>query len=275
VKVALTGSGGMLGHDIRDVFSDVELVALTRREVDITNLDNVLSAIRDIKPDYVIHAGAYTDVDGSEHDPDKAYLVNGLGARNVAMACEEVKAPVVYISSDYVFDGTKGEPYNEWDRNNPVNQYGLSKLLGEKFVSSLTNRFYIVRTSWLYGKKGKNFVDTISRLLTERDEIEVVNDQIGSPTFTYDLALKLKELIGRGYGTYHITNSSQCSWYEFAAEIAKLQPGKAKIKPTTSENFKRPAKRPHFSVLNNTMMKLEGLSELRSWKDALKDYLSK
>jgi dTDP-4-dehydrorhamnose reductase len=275
LKVAVTGAAGMLGHDIRNVFSDVELVALTRREVDITNLDNVLSAIREIKPDYVIHAAAYTDVDGSEHDPDKAYLVNGLGARNVAMACEEVKAAVVYISSDYVFDGTKGEPYNEWDMSNPVNQYGLSKLMGEKFVSSMTNSFYIVRTSWLYGKKGKNFVDTISRLLTERDEIRVVDDQVGSPTCTYDLAGKLRELIGKGYGTYHITNTLHCSWLEFAAEIAKLQSSSTRIIGVTSEEYGLPAKRPAFSVLNNTMLKLEGLSELRSWKESLKDYLSK
>jgi dTDP-4-dehydrorhamnose reductase len=275
VKVAVTGAAGMLGHDISDVFSDVELVALTRREVDITSLDKVLSAIRDIKPDYVIHAAAYTDVDGSEHDPDKAYLVNGLGTRNVAMACEEVKAAVVYISSDYVFDGTKGEPYNEWDMNNPVSQYGLSKLMGEKFVSSMTNRFYIVRTSWLYGKKGKNFVDTISRLLTERDEIRVVDDQVGSPTCTYDLAGKLRELIGKGYGTYHITNTLHCSWLEFAEEIAKLQSSNTRIIGVTSEEYGLPAKRPAFSVLNNTMLKLEGLSELRNWKESLKDYLNK
>lgn len=275
MKIALTGSDGMLGSDISDVFSDIDLIAFTLRDFDVTDIERTLSIIKDVKPDYLIHTAAYTDVDGCEHDPDKAYLVNGIGARNVAMACEEIKCPVIYISTDYVFDGTKGEAYNEWDVPNPINRYGQSKLFGEKFVSSMTNRFYIVRTSWLYGKKGKNFVDTISRLLTERDEIEVVNDQIGSPTFTYDLALKLKELIGRGYGTYHIANSSQCSWYEFAVEIAKLQPGNAKIKPTTSENFKRPAKRPHFSVLNNTMLKLEGLSELRSWQEALKDYLSK
>ncbi len=274
MKIALTGSDGMLGCDISNVFSDVELIAFTLSDFDVTDLDKTLSIIKEIKPDYLIHSAAYTDVDGSEHDPDKAYLVNGVGTRNITMACEEIKCPVIYISSDYVFDGTKQEPYNEWDTPNPINQYGLSKLLGEKFVTSLTNRFYIVRTSWLYGKNGKNFVDTISKLLLERDEIEVVDDQVGSPTYTYDLARKLKELIGKGYGIYHATNSSQCSWYEFAAEIAKLQSSNTIIKPTTSDKFKRPAKRPLFSVLNNNMLRLEGLYELRHWKEALKDYLS-
>ncbi|MEW6601500.1 MAG: NAD(P)-dependent oxidoreductase, partial [Nitrospirota bacterium] len=184
MKIALTGSDGMLGSDICSVFSDVELTAFTFNDFDITDLDASVAAIRKINPDYLIHAAAYTNVDGSEQSPDKAYLVNGIGARNITMACEETSCPIIYISSDYVFDGTKQEPYNEWDRPNPINQYGLSKLLGERYVSSLTNRFYIVRTSWLFGKKGKNFVDTISRLLEEKNEIHVVNDQVGSPTYT-------------------------------------------------------------------------------------------
>lgn len=274
MKIVLIGSGGMLGYDIKNVFSDVELVALTRSTLDITDLGKSVSLIKEIKPDYVIHAAAYTDVDGSEQFPEKAYLVNGVGTRNITMACEEVQCPIIYISSDYVFDGTKNGPYNEWDVPNPINKYGRSKLMGEQFVSSLTNRFYIVRTSWLYGKNGKNFVNTISRLLSERDEIDVVDDQVGCPTYTHDLAKKLKELIGRGYGTYHITNSSHCSWHEFAVEIARLRSSSTKINITTSEKFGLPAKRPAFSVLNNTMLRLEGIQELRHWKEALKDYLS-
>ena len=275
MRVALTGSDGMLGSDISNVFSDVELTAFDLNDFDITDLDKTVSIIKDTNPDCLIHTAAYTDVDGCELDPEKAYLINGTGARNVTMACEEIKCPIIYISTDYVFDGAKKKPYDEWDMTAPVNQYGFSKLLGERFVSSMTNRFYIVRTSWLYGKNGKNFVETISRLLSEKDEIEVVDDQVGSPTFTYDLALKLRELIGKGYGTYHITNSSQCSWYEFAVEIAGLKSGKTKIKPTTSDKFKRPAKRPAFSVLDNAMLRLEGIHELRHWKEALKDYLSR
>ncbi len=275
MKIAVTGSDGMLGHDIQRVFSDVELINFTLKDFDITDMDKTLSAIRAVSPDYLIHVAAYTDVDGCESNPETAYLANGTGTRNVAMACEEVGCPLVYISTDYVFDGNGKTPYNEWDTTNPVNQYGLSKLIGERFVTSLTNRFYIVRTSWLYGRNGKNFVDTICRLLSEKDEISVVDDQIGSPTFTYDLALKLRELIGKGYGTYHITNSSQCSWYEFAVEIGRLTGSKAGIKPVTSDEFKRPAKRPGYSVLGNTMLQLEGIGVPRHWKEALKNYLSK
>jgi dTDP-4-dehydrorhamnose reductase len=273
VKIALTGSDGMLGSDIKKVFSDVDLINFTLHDFDITDLDRSFKAIKEVKPDYLIHVAAYTDVDGCEGNPETAFLVNGIGARNITMACEDIGCPVIYISTDYVFDGTKKEPYNEWDKANPINMYGLSKLIGEQFVTSLTNRFYIVRTSWLYGKNGKNFVDTIIRLLSEKNEIDVVNDQVGSPTFTYDLARKLRELIGRGYGTYHITNTSHCSWYEFAVEIAKLKGINKNINPTTTEKFKRPAKRPAFSVLENTMLRLEGIEPARHWKDALKDYL--
>jgi len=273
VKIALTGSDGMLGSDIKKVFSDVDLTNFTLHDFDITDLDATVKAVKEIKPDYLIHVAAHTDVDGCESDPGKAILVNGVGARNITIAGEEVGCPVVYISTDYVFDGAREETYNEWDKTNPINVYGLSKLLGEQFVASLTNRFYIVRTSWLYGRNGKNFVDTIVRLLSEKDEIDVVNDQVGSPTYTYDLARKLRELIGRGYGTYHITNTSHCSWYEFAVEIARLKGINKNINPTTTEKCNRPAKRPAFSVLGNTMLRLEGIEPARHWKEALEDYL--
>jgi dTDP-4-dehydrorhamnose reductase len=264
----------MLGCEIRRVFSDVELISFTLNDFNITDLDKSVSVIKSVKPDYLIHAAAYTDVDGSELNPETAYLINGLGTRNVAIACEEIKCPLIYISSDYVFDGTKKEPYHEWDATNPVNKYGMSKLIGEQFVRSLTNRFYIVRTSWLYGKDGKNFVDTMIKLFSQKDEIEVVDDQTGSPTCTYDFAAKLKEIIGKGFGIFHITNTSQCSWYEFAVEIAVLKKSKVTINPVSSDTFKRPAKRPSYSVLDNTMLRLEDLPELRPWKDALRDYLS-
>lgn len=273
MKVAVTGSGGMLGHAIKQVFTDTEINALSRRDLDVTDLNQAISLIKQIRPDILIHSAAYTDVDGCEQDPYKAYLVNGIGARNMTIACEEINCPILYISSDYVFDGTKNTPYDEWDSPNPISTYGVSKLMGEKFVMSLTNRFYIVRTSWLYGGKGKNFVDTISKLLKDKDELNVVDDQKGSPTFTNDLAIKLKELTGKGYGIYHITNSSHCSWYDFAVEIARLNGSKTLVKPVSSDKFPRPAKRPSYSVLNNTMLKLEGLSELRHWKAALKEYL--
>jgi dTDP-4-dehydrorhamnose reductase len=273
LKVAVTGSEGMLGHDIRRVFSDVELVCLTYETLDITRLDPVTKMMKEIKPDFVINAAAFTDVDRCESEPDLAYLVNGIGARNIAIACEEISCPVIQISTDYVFDGTKDGPYHEWDGTAPINQYGLSKLMGERFVTYLTNRFYVVRTSWLYGKNGKNFVDTIGRLLSERDGIDVVSDQVGSPTFTLDLARKLREIVGKGYGTYHITNSGKCSWHEFAVAIAEKMGIVKRISPVTSEMFKRPAKRPANSVLGHTMLRLEGLDEMRGWKAALHEYL--
>jgi len=273
LKIALTGSDGMLGHDIQKIFTDVELINFTLNDFDITDLDRTMSAIKEAKPYYLIHPAAYTDVDGCENDPETAYQVNAVGAKNVTIACEEIGCPVLYISTDYVFDGTKKEPYIESDDPNPVNEYGLSKLHGERFISAMTDSFYIVRTSWLYGKSGKNFVETISRLLSEKDEIRVINDQTGSPTYTYDLALKLRELIGKGFGTYHITNSSKCSWYEFALEIAALKQSDTKMIPITSDEYKLPARRPSYSVLASTMLKQAGIMELRSWKEALKEYM--
>lgn len=264
----------MLGHDIQRVFSDVELINFTLHDFDITDPDRTMAAIKKAGPDYLIHPAAYTDVDGCEKNPETAYRVNAVGAKNVAAACQEIGCPVIYISTDYVFDGTKEEPYLETDAPNPLNEYGLSKLNGERFISSLTDSFYIVRTSWLYGKSGKNFVETISRLLSERDEISVVNDQIGSPTYTYDLALKLRELIGKDYGTYHITNSSKCSWYEFAREIAAIKQSDTKIIPVTSEEYKQPARRPAHSVLASARLNQAGIEELRSWQEALKEYMN-
>lgn len=273
MKVALTGSEGMLGYDLKRVFPDVELASLTYNDLDITRLDDVVKTLRDLKPDYVINAAAFTDVDRCESEPETAFLVNGIGPRNVAIACEEIGCSLVQISTDYVFDGTKTTSYNEWDRTNPVSAYGLSKLMGEQFVTTLTNRFYIVRTAWLYGKNGKNFVDTIARLLSEKDHLDVVNDQTGSPTYTVDLASAIRELLGKGYGTYHVTNSGACTWYEFALAIAAKTGSSTPIRPVTSEQFKRPARRPANSVLGHTMLRLEGIREPRPWEEALGEYL--
>lgn len=277
MKVVLTGADGMLGSDIVRVFSEsapgVDLTGLTVQRLDITSREAVMATMRELRPDLLIHGAAYTDVDGAEADPEKAYLVNGVGTRNLAMACAELGCPIMYISTDYVFDGTKTGRYNEWDRTSPVNQYGLSKLMGEQFVSSLTNRYYIVRTSWLCGRSGRNFVGTISRLLDERESLDVVDDQRGCPTFASDLALKLRDLMDKGYGTYHITNSGDCTWYEFAKKIAEFKGSTTKINAVTTDKFPRPAKRPANSVLGNTMLRLEGIEPARPWEEALKEYL--
>lgn len=274
MRIAVTGAAGMLGHALFQVCPGDDLIGLTHENLDITLLDKVINTLRRIKPDYLIHAAAYTNVDGCELDPEKAYRVNGVGARNVVMACEEINCPIIYLSTDYVFDGAKGEPYNEWDPTRPINIYGLSKMIGERFVTSLTNRFYIVRTSWLFGKNGQNFVETILRLLNDLNRLEVVKDQIGVPTFTCDLAQAIVQLLGKGYGIYHITNSGHCSWYEFALAIAELTGRETPVMPITSDKINRPAKRPAYSVLGSTMLKLEGIQTLRPWKEALKHYLS-
>jgi dTDP-4-dehydrorhamnose reductase len=273
MKIAITGADGMLGHAMQKVFSDEELIPFSRVTFDITDLDSTLKTVRDARPDVIIHAAAFTDVDACESNPEKAYLVNGIGARNIAIACEEIRCRIVHISTDYVFDGTKGSLYDEWDKTNPISQYGLSKLMAEQFISSLTNRFYIVRTSWLYGPHGKNFVGTIMRLLAEKESLQVVNDQFGSPTFTEDLAATLRQIIGKGYGTYHVTNSGVCSWHEFAVRIADLISSDKPIIPVSSEAFKRAARRPAQSGLNNTMLRLEGIYPLRHWSEALEQYI--
>lgn len=273
MKIAFTGAEGMLGHALQLAFSDLNPLCFTEESLDVTNLDHVMTRLREIRPDYLIHAAAFTNVDQCEAEPDKAYLVNGLGSRNIAMACEEIRCPVVYISTDYVFDGRKTAPYDEWDSTNPISVYGRSKLMGETFVSTLTNRYYIVRTSWLYGRKGRNFVDTILGLLAQRDRIEVVNDQTGSPTYSMDLARTIRALLGRGYGTYHITNSGSCSWYDFACAIAQIRGINKEIVPVTSEQFVRPAPRPRYSILDHTMLRLEGIGIPRHWRKALEEYL--
>lgn len=273
MKVALTGSDGMLGHAVQKAFSDAKLVPFSHSSLDITDLDHAVKTVRDARPDILIHAAAFTDVDACEADPEKAYLVNGIGARNMAIACEEIRCPIFHISSDYVFDGAKGSSYDEWDRTNPISHYGLSKLMAEQFISSLTNRFYILRTSWLYGPHGRNFVETIIRLLTEKESLQVVNDQFGSPTFTEDLAHTIGQLIGKGYGIYHVTNSGICSWHEFAVRIAELKGIDKPIVSVTSDEFRRPARRPAQSGLSNTMLRLEGIPPLRHWSEALKQYI--
>lgn len=271
----------MLGYALKQVFPGRGVTWFTRNDFDITDLDQTIIGIKTENPDYLIHAAAYTDVDGNELNPEKSYRVNAIGARNAAIASEETGCPIIYISTDYVFDGNSRKPYNEWDRTGPVNKYGLSKLIGERFVMSMTNRFFIIRTSWLYGQNGQNFVKTILTLLSKKKSLNVVTDQTGSPTYTYDLAKTIKELIGKKYGIYHITNSSKCSWYEFAVEIAKIKGIRKKINPVTSEELSRlgtesyrPARRPAFSVLKNNMLMLEGIKKLRPWKKALNEYLA-
>ncbi|MBC7100558.1 MAG: dTDP-4-dehydrorhamnose reductase [Methanobacteriales archaeon] len=272
MRIFITGATGMLGRDIVKTLTDDH--KLITKRVDITILEDLLDFISRSKPDMVIHTAAFTDVDAAESAKDDAYKVNVLGTRNVTVAASKVKAPIVYISTDYVFDGEKREGYYEFDKPNPINFYGLTKYLGEVCVRHLTNKFYIVRTSWLFGKHGRNFVKTIINLAEEKERIKVVHDQIGSPTYTLDLAEAIGELIKRpAYGIYHITNTGHCSWYEFAKEVFEKANIEISLEPVDSNNFKRPAKRPKCSILKNYNWKMEGFPTLRDYRLALQDYL--
>ncbi len=279
MKVLVTGGTGMLGSDIVKVFGkNHDVVGLSHEELDVTSREETSETVNTIKPDIVLHCAAFTDVDGCEKETEKAYRVNALGTRNVAAACEEIDSAMLYISTDYVFDGRKGRPYTEIDGVNPLSVYGASKLMGERFVMGLLRRYYIVRTSWLFGRNGKNFVKTVLRLATKSSEdepLKIVDDQVGTPTYTKDLSEKILGLTENGFfGLYNITNSGHCSWCDFAAKILELSGINKKIIPIKSWELGRPAPRPAFSVLDNMLLSLEDLIPLRNWDEALKDYLS-
>lgn len=271
----------MLGTDLAKVLADHDLILTDVvgdvRQLDITDADAVMRAIREERPQTVIHSAAYADVDGCERDPDKAYLVNALGTWNVATACREYDAAIVYVSTDFVFDGEKGEPYTEYDAGNPLGHYGGSKLAGERHVRELCPRHYIARTAWLYGEHGKNFPFSIMNAAKTRPELKVVADQIGSPTFTADLAATIGNLIGSPmYGTYHVTNKGTCSWYEFAKEILRLAGiTGVEVLPIKAEEWPSPTKRPKYSVLRHLSLELQGRDDLREWQDALADFISR
>jgi dTDP-4-dehydrorhamnose reductase len=275
MKVLIIGSEGMLGHDLVDILSaENEISTTTIDTLDITDINKTIKTVKEINPDVVVHAAAFTNVDGSESNPDLAYKVNVLGTRNVAVACSEADSALVYICTDYVFDGTKGSPYYEYDQTNPLSVYGKTKHLGEVYIRDILNKFYIVRTAWLYGFHGPNFVTTMLNLAKTNDTISVVSDQIGSPTYTVDLANAIAQLIKKpAYGIYHVTNSEHCSWYEYAREIFDIAGIDIELKPVTTEEFGSPAPRPKYSVLENYNWKMEGFPEIRSYKEALRAYM--
>ncbi|MFH0797036.1 MAG: dTDP-4-dehydrorhamnose reductase [Candidatus Omnitrophota bacterium] len=275
LKVLVTGCGGMLGTDLMAALArDFEPVGLDLPELDITNKDRIIKTITGLKPGLVIHTAAFTDVDGCEKEPEKAYQVNALGTANVVIACQKLKSPLVYISTDYVFDGKKGKPYLESDPPNPIQVYGRSKLDGEFYTRNLLDRFFIIRTAGLYGKYGKSFPAAILNQINAGKSLRVVQDQIVSPTFTQDLAQGIIKVIrNNGYGVYHITNEGALSWYGFACAIVKAVKGKAKVRAVTSQEMKRTASRPAYSVLENSALKSVVGYQMPEWSDALKRYL--
>lgn len=268
----------MLGQDLAPHLAPHhEVLPVDLPEVDITDPDAIGRSVEAGKPDVVIHAAAFTAVDDCERQPQRAFLVNSAGTQNVVLACRRVDVPMLYISTDYVFDGEKDGPYLENDEPNPLNIYGKSKLEGECHVRELLSRFWIVRTSWLFGPLGKNFVQTILERVRAGESLRVVDDQIGAPTYTVDLAAKLLQVVERGEpGVYHVTNQGCCSWFEFSKEIARQAGlGQSKISPIPTSGWDRPARRPRNSRLANARLESEGLGLLPPWSDALARYLAR
>jgi dTDP-4-dehydrorhamnose reductase len=277
-KVLVVGALGMLGQDLLKVFAKgYEVIGVDKEEVDITRQGATLKTIKEIAPAVVINAAGFTDVDGCEKKMRKAFAVNGEGAKNVAKGCMETGAKLVYVSTDYIFDGEKKTPYRESDTPNPLNIYGESKLMGERYVEELLDDFLIVRTQWLYGRHGRNFVETILALARERDSIEVVHDQKGSPTYTTDLSKTIAALLRKDLkGTFHVSNKGSCSWYDFALESVRLAGvSGVEIVPVSSTDLNRPAKRPLYSVFNCQRLEQEAHIEMRPWQVALEDYFDR
>lgn len=268
-KVLVTGAKGMLGQDFCPVLEDesYEVVETDVDTLDITNPQNIEEVFSKEEPDIVIHCAAYTNVDKAEEDIKTARLINVFGTENIAKACNKYNATMVYISTDYVFDGQGNEPYKPTDKTAPLNNYGLTKWEGEEAVRNNLGKYYICRTSWLYGHYGKNFVETMISL-ANKSELKVVDDQVGCPTWTVDLSEAIVKIIEtKPYGTYHTCGGGSTSWYGFAKEIFEQAGLNVNLKPCTTDEFPRPAKRPSYSIMDN-----DGL--LRDWKQALKNYMA-
>jgi dTDP-4-dehydrorhamnose reductase len=286
MKVLVTGASGQLGTDLCKVLGDSELIPLTHKDIEISDISLVKQVFGKCRPDIIINTAAYVRVDDCEDEKDRAFSVNALGARNVAVVAQELGARLVHISTDYVFGGPQPStinhpprPYTEFDTPVPLSTYGRSKLTGESLARHFCLRHFIVRTSGLFGVagssgKGGNFVETVLKLAGVREELRVVNDQVFSPTYTRDLARKIVQLMAtEHYGIFHITSKGACSWYEFTVEIFRLAGVKSRVTPVTSDQYPQKAKRPAYSVLDNYHLRLLGMDDMRPWQEALKNYL--
>lgn len=268
--IILTGGKGMFGQDASKFFSNIgyKVISADIEDFDITDEDSVNNYFKNLECDYVIHAAAYTNVDLAESEREKAFLINEKGTENLAKITDQKNIPIIYISTDYVFDGEKTSPYLPSDRTNPQNVYGASKLAGELSVQKYNPRHFITRTSWLYGKNGKNFVDTMLNLSKTQTVLKVVDDQTGCPTWTYDLAEGILKIINNNnpYGTYHVCGSGYTTWFGFAKKIFEFKNINIEVIPVTTDEFPRPAKRPKFSVMENNNL-------CNNWEESLKKYL--
>lgn len=277
MKVAIIGSNGQLGNDLAKVFDAEEVIGLTHKEIEVENL-NSFSILTESSPDVVINTAAFHKTDACEDDPEKTFLVNAIGAKNVAETCSQINAILVYVSTDYVFDGSKDVPYDEYGIPNPINTYGISKFAGE-FYTKLAQRYYIIRAASLFGVagasgKGGNFVETMINKAKNNQEIKVVDDIVMSPTYTKEAANMMNKIVKNmlPIGVYHVTNRGYCSWYEFAKTIFDILNMDVDLKPIKAQSLYSKAKRPAFSALESVKLRKHDL-EMKNWKDSLKEYL--
>ncbi len=288
MKILITGAKGQLGLKLKEILSsDFDLVLTDSDDMDITDKNKVDEVIGREKPDFIIHAAAYTQVDKAEENKELCMKINAEGTKNVAQIADKYGCALLYISTDFVFDGAKQVPYTEEDEPNPLSVYAESKYIGEKDIASLCDKYYILRVAWLFGElpeghPGTNFVETMLKLASERDSLAVVSDQVGSPTYTGDLVEVINKIINTPdsqpptpYGLYHFSGEGECSWYDFAKEIFKQSGVTIDLKPIESERYPQKAKRPPYSYLDKTKIKSELKMEVRSWREMLKEYLSR
>lgn len=290
MKIMITGCKGQLGNELQTIIKNkrseigavpddivgAEVIPVDIEDLDITDVSAVLKFVASHKPDVIINCAAMTNVDGCETNYETAFKVNAAGVRNLACAAESIGAKLIHVSTDYVFAGDGKKPYIEWDIVNPQSVYGASKALGEKYALSFCKRTFIVRTAWLYGYVGKNFVKTVRRVIREKGAITVVNDQLGNPTNANDLAHHLLKLaVTEDYGIYHCTGKGEGSWYDFAVKIAEYSGMPGTVSPCTTAEYNSPTKRPAYSSLRNLALECGVGDEMRDWQIALKEYISK
>lgn len=275
-KILVTGCNGQLGRAVNVLMgkdSDTEIINTDVDDLDITRVDSVLDIVRSVKPDAIINCAAYTAVDASESNLDLAYKINAIGPRNLSIAATDVGARLMHISTDYVFDGEGKSPYREFDAVNPQGAYGKTKLEGERFVAQFADRFFIIRTAWLYGD-GKNFVKTMLNLAQSRDSVSVVADQFGTPTSASELAKAIDFLLFTdNYGLFHGTCEGSCCWADFTEEIYRIKEIHTRVNRITTDEYPTPAKRPAYSVLDNYMFRLTSDYKFADWHDAIREYL--
>jgi dTDP-4-dehydrorhamnose reductase len=288
MKILVTGSKGQVGSQLIDILhkgkselgpipeqiKNAEVIGKSSAELNIADIDNVNSVLKEIKPDIVINAAAYTNVDGCETNRELAFNVNALGAKNLALACEDIGAKIVHISTDYVFSGDGNVPYKESDEPSPQSIYGISKNMGDNYVKEFSSKHFIVRSPWIYGYNGKNFVYTIMKAARENSYLKVVNDQRGNPTNVEDLVHHiLKLIVTENYGVYHCSGHGECTWYDFACKIIELSKISCTVIPCSTKDYPSPTKRPSYSVLDNLALRNTVGDEMRNWEEALSVFI--